>query len=109
MCPRPEVPNHRDRSRDLKKVQVGPEKLPKWYISISFDATWDQHKKKVFRFLYAIWPKSKDLYLTYLKATQPPRDLKNPLTSIQLARLAFMIQVMNELSGINQLFMTLLQ
>ena len=40
-----EVPNHRDRSRywDLKKVQVGPEKLTKWQISLSFDATWDQH------------------------------------------------------------------
>ena len=41
----PEVPNHRDRSRyrDLKTVPVGPEKLPKWYTSLSFDATWDQH------------------------------------------------------------------
>ena len=25
-----------------------------------------------FRFLYAIWPKSKDLNPTYLKATKPP-------------------------------------
>ena len=29
-------------------------------------------KKQVFRLLYAIWPKSKDLYPTYLKATKPP-------------------------------------
>ena len=26
----------------------------------------------MFRFLYAIWPKSKDLHPTYLKATKPP-------------------------------------
>ena len=39
-----EVPNHRDasRCRDLKKVQVGPEKLPNWYIYHSFDITQDQ-------------------------------------------------------------------
>ena len=26
----------------------------------------------MFHFLYAIWPKSRDLYPTYLKATRPP-------------------------------------
>ena len=29
-------------------------------------------KTKCFCFLYAIWPQSKDLYPTYLKATKPP-------------------------------------
>ena len=54
ICSSPEVPNHQDRSRyrDLKKVQAGPEKLPKWYISLSFDATWDQNCLK---FLFIIW------------------------------------------------------
>ena len=32
--------------------------------------------KQVFRFLYAIWLKSKDLSPTYLKATQPPSILR---------------------------------
>ena len=41
---RTEVPNHWDASRylDLNKVQVGPEKLPNWYIFHSFDVTQDQ-------------------------------------------------------------------
>ena len=38
--------------------------------------------------LYAIWPKSKDLYPTFLKATQPPSDLKSPQVSVKFARLA---------------------
>ena len=29
-------------------------------------------QNQVFRFLFAIWPKSKDLYPTYLRATKPP-------------------------------------
>ena len=32
-------------------------------------------QKQVFHLLYAIWPKTKDLYPTYLKATQPPSIL----------------------------------
>ena len=43
---------------------------------------------QVFRFLYAIWPKSKDLYPTYLKATQPPSNLRTHQVSIKFARLA---------------------
>ena len=41
---KPEVPNHWDapQYRDLKKVQVGPEKLPNWNIYHSFDVTQDQ-------------------------------------------------------------------
>ena len=44
MLLRSEVPNHWDASRylDLKRVQVGPEKLPNWYIYHSFDVTRDQ-------------------------------------------------------------------
>ena len=39
-----EVLNHWDASRywDLKKVHVGPKKLPNWYIYHSFDVTRDQ-------------------------------------------------------------------
>ena len=44
-------------------------------------------QKQVFRFLYAIWPKSKDLYPTYLKATRPPRILGIHQVTIKLARL----------------------
>ena len=47
-------------------------------------------QSQVFRFLYAIWPKSKDLYPTYPKATQPPRDLRTHQVSIKFARLALM-------------------
>ena len=41
---RAEVPNHLDpsRYRDLKKVQVGLEKLPNLYFYHSFDVTRDQ-------------------------------------------------------------------
>ena len=46
-------------------------------------------QSQVFRFLYAIWPKSKDLYPTYLKATKPPRDLRTHPVSIKFARLAY--------------------
>ena len=44
-------------------------------------------QKQVFRLLYAIWPKSKDLYPTYLKATQPPSILGKHQVTIKLARL----------------------
>ena len=37
-----------------------------------------QTQIQVFRLLYAIWPKSKDLYPTYLKATQSPSILRQP-------------------------------
>ena len=47
-------------------------------------------QSQVFHFLYAIWPKSKDLYPTYLKATQPPSDLRNHQVSIKFTRLAYM-------------------
>ena len=30
------------------------------------------NQNQVFHFLYTIWPKSRDLYATYLKATKPP-------------------------------------
>ena len=40
-CAEPEAPNHWDASLywDFKKVQVGPEKLPNWYIYHRFDVT----------------------------------------------------------------------
>ena len=44
-------------------------------------------QKQVFRLLYAIWPKSKDLYPTYLKATQPPSILGVNQVTSKLARL----------------------
>ena len=44
-------------------------------------------QKQVFRLLYAIWTKSKDLYPTYLKATQPPIILGKHRVTISLARL----------------------
>ena len=46
-------------------------------------------QSQVFRFLYAIWPKSKYLYPTYLTATQPPRDLRTNQVNLKFARLAF--------------------
>ena len=45
-------------------------------------------QNQVFRFLCAIWPKSKDLYPTYLKATQPSKDLRTHQLSLKFARLA---------------------
>ena len=41
----------------------------------------------MFRLLYAIWPKSKDLYPTYRKATQLPRILWIHPVTTKLARL----------------------
>ena len=45
-------------------------------------------QKQVFRLLYAIWPNSKDLSPTYLKATQPPSISGKHQVTIKLARLA---------------------
>ena len=47
-------------------------------------------QSQVLLFLYAIWPKSKDLYPTYLEATQPPSDLRSHQVNINFTRLAYM-------------------
>ena len=51
----------------------------------------------MFRFLYEIWPKSKDLYPTYLKAIKPPSvwdihlsDQQSTKGGTRIARLAYM-------------------
>ena len=54
-------------------------------ICIEWNKLNDQ--SQVFRLLYAIRPKSKDLYPTYLKATRPPRILGIHQVTIKLARL----------------------
>ena len=55
-----------------------------------FTLKWNKlnDQKQVFCLLYAIWLKSKDLYPTYLKATQPPSILGKHQVTIKLARLA---------------------
>ena len=60
------------------------------FVSVQLRAYKLNYQSQVFCFLYAIWPKSKDLYPTYLKATQPPKNLKRPQVSIKFARLARM-------------------
>ena len=59
------------------------------FVSAELRAHKLNDQSQVFCFLYAIWPKSKDLYPTYLKATQPPSYLRNQQVSIKFTRLAY--------------------
>ena len=54
-----------------RNIEICPNFLLTYFL---FPIYWNKlnDQNQVFLYLYAIWPKSRDLYSTYLKSTKPP-------------------------------------